>query len=348
MQDNETPALFLPPPSPVQIQPLNMRAITDLRFDRFFFGPGSWADLEVALIGWPAGAEGGILVDGQLAKVDPTTLDGLEEGEMLLLPGQPNAIHRGGVRGLADVVERLLDPNGGCPWDLEQTHETLKKYLIEEAYELIEAIDQADDAAMIEELGDVLLQPMMHAGIAAKERRFSIESVGQAVAEKLVRRHPHVFGDATAADAEQVLKNWDVIKEQEKNTKSSILEGIPASMPALGQAHQISKRAARAGFEWPDLDGVFAKMDEEITELKEAIAKGVPEEIEAEIGDVLFTLVNVARWLKVDAEESLRKMLRRFTARFAYMEANSPQPLADLSPEAWDELWNAAKAQTAN
>lgn len=249
----------------------------------------------------------------------------------------------GGLYGLVAVVDRLLGP-GGCPWDQAQTHDSLKRHLIEEAYELIDAIDKNDEPKMIEELGDVLLQPLMHAQMEALAGNWDIDTVAKGITDKLVRRHPHVFGDLDVADADEVLKNWDAIKSNERGgeTPDSILEGVPKAMPALLRAFEVSKRAARAGFEWPDLEGVWDKFREEEHELKEAIAAN--EGVADELGDLLFTVVNLARWLKVEPEDALRVMVDRFTERFQQMETLSAKPLQDLSPNDWDELWNQAKS----
>ena len=317
---------------------------TDLRVDRLLLGPATRAELRQTLLGYPQ-SEALLLTETTARTISLDQLADLSEEEALFLPACRDAIHRGGLQGLADVVSRLLEPETGCPWDLEQTHATLKKYLIEESYELIEAIDQNHRENMIEELGDVLLQPLMHAEIARRREDFDLAEVAQRQAEKLVRRHPHVFGDTTATDSAEVLRNWDAIKRHEKGAEpQSLLAGIPAAMPALLRALTISKRAARAGFEWPDLEGVWQKLDEELAELRAEIPGGAQVRVEAEIGDVLFTVVNLARWLKCDPEEALRRMLGRFTARFMAMERASPRPLAELSPEEWDALWVAAKS----
>ncbi len=319
-----------------QIVHASSRTQTDLRVDRLILGPGTREDLDWYLVGWPAGAAYVLLS----ARPD---LSDLSQGEALFLPAQKEAIHRGGLQGLADVVGRLMEPETGCPWDLEQTHFTLKKYLIEEAYELIEAIDREDREGMMEELGDVLLQPMMHAEIANRRADFNLQQVAQQQAEKLVRRHPHVFGDKVANTSEEVLANWDKVKRTEK-ARTSILEGVPMAMPQLLCALEVSKRAARAGFEWPNLEGVFEKLHEELAELHQAIVSGGKREQADELGDLLFTVVNIARWLKIDPEDALRTMLTRFTKRFQVMEQSSDQPLNELSPERWDELWEQAKA----
>ncbi|HJP83964.1 MAG TPA: nucleoside triphosphate pyrophosphohydrolase [Fimbriimonadaceae bacterium] len=242
-------------------------------------------------------------------------------------------------------MDRLLGP-GGCPWDIEQTHESLKKYLLEEAYEVLDAIDTGSPEKLREELGDLLLQPLMHSQMEARDGAWGIDEVAQSITEKLIRRHPHVFGEATALTPDQVLKNWDQIKRTEKSKEpTSILDGVPKGMASLLRAHEVSKRAARAGFEWPDMEGVFSKLKEEELELRQAIESKDHAQIESEIGDLLFTVVNIARWAHVEPEEALRKMLNRFCARFALMEQNSAVPLSDLTAAEWDRLWNESKKQ---
>jgi len=246
----------------------------------------------------------------------------------------------GGLYGLVWVVDRLLGP-GGCPWDQEQTHESLKRHLIEEAYELAQAIDDKDDDKMKEELGDVLLQPLMHAQMESLAGNWDIDDVARTVTEKLVRRHPHVFGEAQTITADEVLKNWDEIKKREKGTEQSVLEGVPAAMPALLRAFEVSKRASRCGFEWPDVAAVWDKLHEEERELKEATTE---EQKKNEVGDLLFTVVNLARWSGVEPEDALRQMLDRFTRRFQVMERAATKPLRELNPKEWDDLWEAAKS----
>ncbi|MGI8923906.1 MAG: nucleoside triphosphate pyrophosphohydrolase [Fimbriimonadales bacterium] len=249
-----------------------------------------------------------------------------------------------GFYGLVDVVDRLLGP-AGCPWDREQTHESLKKHLLEEAYEVIEAIDSGDPDKLCEELGDLLLQSLMHAQMDAIEGLYETADVIAGITDKLVRRHPHVFGEVCVANSDEVLRNWDAIKKSEGKEPRSILEGIPSSMPALLRATEVSKRAARAGFEWGTLEDVFSKLAEEEQELRQAIQSGKIEHAAAELGDMLFTLANIARWLKVDPEESLRRMVDRFTQRFQFMETAAEKPLANLSLEEWNALWERSKAQ---
>lgn len=250
-----------------------------------------------------------------------------------------------GLGGLVRIVDRLLGP-GGCPWDQAQTHESLKKHLIEECYELIEAIDEQDLVAMREELGDVMLQPIMHSQMAAGSGEFNSFEVATQIGEKLIRRHPHVFGEVEAEDEAAVLQNWDAIKRAEKGElPRSALAGLPSGMPSLLRALEVSKRAARLGFEWEEFEHVWDKFHEEEQELRAALASGDISNIESEFGDLLFTVVNLARWVKVDPEEALRKMLNRFSRRFECMERMSSQPLNDLNPEQWEDLWRIAKIE---
>lgn len=272
----------------------------------------------------------------------PYTISGgtVETAATLVIPRRPLDV-------LVDLVDRLLGP-GGCPWDQEQTHKSLIKYLLEESHELIDAVENNDAESMREELGDVLLQPLMHTQIQKRDGGFDADEVAREITQKLIRRHPHVFGDVEAKTSAEVLKNWDKIKKVEKTEteKWSILSGIPRSLPALHRAHEVSKRAARQGFEWQDVEGVLEKLEEERIELLEAMRKGNISDVEAELGDLLFTIVNLARWEKVDAEAALRKMLDRFTLRFKAMESLAEQELSTLSSQEWDDLWNQAKAIT--
>jgi len=263
----------------------------------------------------------------------------------LLVPACPRREQTyAGFEGLVRVVAALRAPDG-CPWDREQTHESLKPHLLEETYETLEAIDRADPAELREELGDLLLQVLMHSQIASETGAFDIYQVIQHLIEKLIARHPHVFGDAHAETAAQVLKNWDATKRQQKG-RNSVLDGVPRSMPALARAQEISKRAARVGFEWDSIDGVLHKLREEETELRQAIESGDSERIASELGDLLFTVVNIARHADIDAEQCLRQMVDRFTARFQWMEseaARQNRSLESLSPDEWEALWQQAK-----
>lgn len=265
------------------------------------------------------------------------------ENDVLLIP-----LLAGPLDHLVGIVDRLLGP-GGCPWDQAQTHDSLKKYLLEEAYEVIDAIEQKDDDSLLEELGDLLLQPVMHGQIRQMAGGFSTYDAASAIVRKLIHRHPHVFGETKASTPEEVLVQWDALKSAEKvDSPRSILAGVPRSMPALQRAYEVSKRAARSGFEFDNLGGVLEKLNEEVKELKEAHHSGDPRATKAELGDLLFTIVNIARWLKIEPEEALRQMVDRFTWRFQFMESHSSKPLRELSASEWDGLWNQAKASEAS
>jgi MazG family protein len=253
---------------------------------------------------------------------------------------------------LVRLMARLRAP-GGCPWDRKQTFDTIKTYLLEETYEVMEAIDQRDWTGLAEELGDLLLQPVFFAEMAAEQGLFTISDSLDAINEKLIRRHPHVFGDATAETAEDVKQRWDEIKKGEKAAQDagsnvSVLDGVPRNLPALMEAEKISHKAAALGFEWPDIGGVVEKLQEEAAELARARASGEQEHIENEIGDLLFTLVNLARFLKVDPEQALRKTNGRFRRRFGYVEKQAGDAMASLPLERMEELWQEAKGLEAS
>ena len=264
-------------------------------------------------------------------------------------------------RDLVGVVARLRSPEG-CPWDVKQTHESLKPFLLEEAYEVLEALDTQDPRHLREELGDLLLQILLHAHIKSEEQAFDIEDVIADLTHKLIRRHPHVFtaqsDEAPKLDSEQVVKQWEAIKRAERSTQSdSILAGIPASLPSLLRAHQIQKRASRTGFDWETSEQVLEKLDEELKELRAAASHLPVSEpsvqqpnaaVEHELGDVLFTIVNMARFLRINPEEALRKANNRFIARFQYMERHATpegRALQEMTALEWDTLWEAAKSQ---
>jgi MazG family protein len=247
---------------------------------------------------------------------------------------------------LVSVMARLRAP-GGCPWDRKQTFDTIKSYLLEETYEVMDAIDRRDWPAVAEELGDLLLQPVFFAEMAAEEGLFTISDSLDAINQKLIRRHPHVFADTIAHTPEDVLQRWDEIKQQEKSStpsQASVLDGVPRNLPALIEAEKLSKKASGLGFEWPDISGVVEKLQEEVTELAHARATGSTQEhIEHEIGDLLFTLVNIARFLKVDPEQALRKTNARFRHRFAYVERQAGEGIRETPLERLEELWQEAK-----
>jgi tetrapyrrole methylase family protein / MazG family protein len=242
------------------------------------------------------------------------------------------------------VIAVLRGPDG-CPWDKVQTHESLRKNMIEEAYEAVGAIESNDDAELCEELGDVLLQVVLHAQIATDEGRFGIDDVASGITAKIRHRHPHIFGEAQAGTADEVLANWDKIKHAEKSDRGhGTLDGIPQALPALIYAQKISRKAVAVGFEWETLDDVWAKVHEEIDELK-ATEPGSPEAVD-EIGDVLFTVVNLARKQGIDAEMALRQTCEKFRTRWADMEADAGEmerAMSDLTLDEMEALWQKAK-----
>ena len=208
--------------------------------------------------------------------------------------------NKSNLEKLIKTIEILRSPEG-CPWDREQDHKSLKKYLLNESYELLDAIDTMDDRLLCEELGDVLLQVILHAQIAKESSKFDIEDVAKKINDKLIHRHPHVFSDTPVKDSAEVVENWEQIKSKEKPERQSALDGIPNNFPALMRADNISKKAVRVGFEWPDIDMLWDTLFSEIDEFKQAAASGNKDRIQDEIGDMLFTIVNIARWHKVDA-----------------------------------------------
>jgi tetrapyrrole methylase family protein / MazG family protein len=247
----------------------------------------------------------------------------------------------------AEIVAHLRAPNG-CPWDREQTHDTLRKHLLEESYEAISAIDSGDFSDMREEFGDLLLQIVLQAQIANEEGQFNVNQVIQGIHSKIVRRHPHVFGELKLDGVDGVLANWEKLKEKERSEKKEVkglLDGVPLALPALSQAQEYQDRAGRVGFDWPEIDGVLDKVKEEIDEIKNAETDF---ELASEIGDLFFALVNVARWKKIDAESALRGTNMKFKKRFAYVEQGSKKQgrnLSELTLEEMDSLWNEAKKQ---
>src|SRR5271155_1208752 len=260
---------------------------------------------------------------------------------------------------LAAVQARLRAPDG-CPWDREQTHGTLRTYLIEEAYEVLEAMEGGDDAKFAEEMGDLLLQIVFHSQIAKEEGRFEVSDVIREVHDKMVRRHPHVFGEKRAKDSAEVLKNWEQIKKEERaaagkskangskkeGKAGSLLDGVSRALPAALEGFQLTRRAARIGFDWDSVEGVFDKMSEESGELREAVNAKDARRSEEEMGDLLFAAVNLARFLHIDPEIALKKANAKFSARFRRMEeqaAKSDRTLADVPREQMEEFWDAAK-----
>ncbi|HEX8961042.1 MAG TPA: nucleoside triphosphate pyrophosphohydrolase [Geobacteraceae bacterium] len=251
-----------------------------------------------------------------------------------------------GFDRLVEIMRRLRGP-GGCPWDAEQSHESLKRYLIEEAYEVIEAIDTNNPELLKEELGDLLLQPVFHAAIAEESGTFTMDDVLEAINDKLVRRHPHVFGEQQVKTAAEQVANWERIKKGEKGEeRRSALAGVPPHMPALMKAQKITEKAARVGFDWEHVDQVFAKVLEELHELEETMTTGDEARMEAELGDLLFAIVNLGRFLSLDPEQALGKTIARFTARFTYVEESlhaAGRSMKDATLEEMDHLWEEAK-----
>ena len=250
------------------------------------------------------------------------------------------------LEAFQDTIARLRAP-GGCPWDREQTHQSLRPHLLEETYETLAALDADDTDALREELGDLLLQIVLQAQIAVEAGEFSLAQVIEGIDAKIKHRHPHVFGDVVVADVAGVMHNWEEIKREEKG-KHSLLGGVPRSLPALARAQAIQKRVARVGFDWPDAEGVIAKIAEEVAELREAQGG---KEREEELGDLLFSVVNLARWLSVDAESALRGACQQFIQRFSGMEELCRErglDLSELSLAEQDELWEEVKGLTSN
>lgn len=248
---------------------------------------------------------------------------------------------------LVEIVKVLRSP-GGCPWDIEQTHQSIRENFLEETYEVIEAIDTLNPELMQEELGDVLLQVVMHSDMARDEGWFNMNDVCNDICQKLIIRHPHVFGDVTVNSTGDVLKNWDDIKRQTKKqtTQSVAMAAIPATYPALMKAQKVQSKAKKAGFDWDSAEGAFLKIQEESAELREALSKGDKIAVEDELGDLLFSVVNVARFCDCEAETALDKATKKFMARFTIVEGLAEEKGIDMknsSVEILDELWEEAK-----
>jgi ATP diphosphatase len=268
------------------------------------------------------------------------------EGEVAQLPAA-EALQRA-----AAIMARLRAP-GGCPWDREQTFDTIKRHTLEETYEVFDAIERRAWPDLKDELGDLLLQVLFYAQMASElpaSDRFDLRDVAENLSAKLIRRHPHVFGDKVATNSDAVLRNWEQIKVEEKKSKpepTSLLDDIPRSMPATLEASKLGSRAAKVGFDWPNADGLFDKLAEETAELHAEIAVADKDKIEAEFGDLLFTTMNLARHLNVDAESALRRSNAKFRARFASMERSSgdAEQLKSMSPDDLERLWSQAKSE---
>lgn len=252
---------------------------------------------------------------------------------------------KSGFEKLVDIMSALRGEKG-CPWDREQTRESLKPFLVEETYEVLEAIDEGRPERIKEELGDLLFQIIFHCRIAEEQNEFDINDVIGKISEKMIGRHPHVFGEARYETSEEVLKQWEERKKEEGKGTESILEGIPKELPSLLRAHRIQARAARAGFDWARVEDVLKKLEEELAEFREALEKKDQSAIEDELGDIFFVLVNISRFVGVNPEDALRKTISKFISRFRYIEmraAESGKGLSEMSLEQMDALWDEAK-----
>ncbi|MDP8231204.1 MAG: nucleoside triphosphate pyrophosphohydrolase [Candidatus Zophobacter franzmannii] len=252
---------------------------------------------------------------------------------------------------LVEIIARLRDPIDGCPWDLEQTPKSLVPNFIEELYETVEAIEDNDPESLKEELGDLMLHVLMQCRIGEENKEFTVQESLDGISDKLISRHPHIFGDETAKDAETVLMNWERIKQVEKKkVRDSVLDGTPLTMPALIVSHRIQEKAASQGFDWDSIEPIYGKIVEETEEIKEAIIGGNQDKIEEEIGDLLFSVVNLARRLKVDSESALRITINKFIRRFKYVEktfAKNGKMMYEATLKELDEVWDEAKRTEA-
>ncbi|MGK7944067.1 MAG: nucleoside triphosphate pyrophosphohydrolase [Microcystaceae cyanobacterium] len=268
------------------------------------------------------------------------------------VPSEINQAILESLEHLIQVVAQLRSPDEGCPWDLAQTPQSLIPYIIEEAYEVVHAIKSEDTDAIAEELGDLLLQVVLQSQIASEEGQFTLQEVAQGIADKLIRRHPHVFGDVEVSEIEEIRQNWEQIKSQEKGETpeesqqlSKKLGRYAGTLPPLLASSKMSKKAAAVGFEWENADGVWQKFSEELGEFKEALASNDKKHQEAELGDVLFTLVNIARWYGLDPSVALQGTNQRFVERLTLMETFAERSLSEYSLEELEALWQTAKAQ---
>lgn len=246
---------------------------------------------------------------------------------------------------LVDIVATLRSENG-CQWDREQTHKSLRPNMIEEAYEAVDAIDDGDIANLREELGDVLLQVVLHSQIAKDNDEFNIEDVARELSDKLIHRHPHVFGDTKVQSTKEILDNWDKLKKEEKTYRKSVLDGVSKSQSALMAAQKISKKVIKVGFEWDCVESLKKCIQSEYDEFEEAVQSGDMDRMEDEMGDIFFATVNLARWHKIDAEQALLKANKKFTKRFRKMEEIATKPLEDYSYDEFNDLWKQAKILT--
>ena len=248
----------------------------------------------------------------------------------------------GYLEKLVDLIGVLRSENG-CPWDRAQTHTSLRPNMLEEAYEAVDAIDDGDVANLREELGDVLLQVILHSQIAKDDNEFDIEDVARELSEKLIHRHPHVFGDTKVQSTKDIVDNWDKLKKEEKTYRKSILDGVSKSQSALMSAQKISKKVVKVGFEWDSVESLKKCIQSEYSEFEEAVQSGDKDKMEDEMGDIFFATVNLARWHKIDAEQALLRANKKFTKRFKKMEEIATKPLEDYSFDEFNDLWKQAK-----
>jgi tetrapyrrole methylase family protein/MazG family protein len=347
---------YAPPPAPFPLLPGAPAIIWDVI-------PGDLAAL-AALLAWRYPADHPVTLlslddVGAATQITPLTLANLATFDILHfafcilhLPPLPIAADRRGPEGLHWVVARLLAP-GGCPWDVRQTHQSLRGALLEESYEVLEALDAGDMHGLSEELGDLLISIFAHSEMARQAGAFSAADVFDQVTSKLIRRHPHVFGDLAVAGEGQVLQNWEQIKAAELAEKGrsrpSALDGVPPALPALAVAQKLGKKAARSGFAWPDADGAWAKLREELGELEAAVNSGDVAHTAEELGDLLFIIARLASYLNVDAEVALREANAKFRRRFTFIErsaADEGRAMSDLSLDEMLAFWNEAKSQS--
>lgn len=247
---------------------------------------------------------------------------------------------------LVSIMRRLRSPEDGCPWDLKQTRETLKPYLVEETYEVLEAIDGKDPLEIREELGDLLFQIVFHARLGEERGQFDMEDIIVSIRDKMIRRHPHIFGDVTVSGADEVSENWDALKKKEGKQRESLLDGVPASLPALLRAYRLQQRAARVGFDWKRIEDALEKFDDEYGEFRAAVESGDPDAVLDELGDVLFMLVNLSRTVRTNPEEALRGGIEKFSRRFRFIEqaaAEAGRTLDEMTLKEMDALWEEAK-----
>lgn len=251
------------------------------------------------------------------------------------------------LQELLNIMEKLRGEKG-CPWDKEQTRESLKPYIVEEAYELLEAIEENDPGKIKEELGDLLFQIVFQSQIARENKEFDMPDIIDKIAKKMVSRHPHVFGNTTCSTSDEVVAQWEVQKKREGKLRESILEGVPETLPSLLRAHRLQKRAAGVGFDWERVDDVLKKLDEELKEFKEALGTKNKDMIEDELGDIFFMLVNISRFIGVNPEDAHRKTISKFIHRFRYIEmkaADQGRKLSDMTLDEMDKLWDEAKGR---